>query len=77
MLQSFVGTVDANGLRTLRPEGETATGCRSKTSSPIQIWAILDSSEIPSIQQAMMLGRRGTALQLLLEQSQSRGQVIT
>ena len=72
MLQSFIGTFDAAGLRTLRSEEAESSG-KSIQSSGVPFWAILDSKELPSIQNALLLGHRCTAFELLARGAKSLG----
>lgn len=73
MLQSFIGTLDAAGIRTLRSEDETTVVVRRVHGVPF--WAVLDSSELPSIHAALIRGQRGTALELLLSQARDFGRL--
>ena len=75
MLQSFIGTFDIAGLRTLRSEDDTCGETRLSSTEAVPFWAILDTDELPSIQRALMLGYRGTALELLVQQAKSLGRL--
>ena len=74
MLQSFIGTLDAAGLRSLRTEDDALPAPLSD-SEFVPFWVILDSSELPSIERALVLGQRQTALQLLVAVAKSLGPV--
>lgn len=77
MLQSFVGTFDAVGLRSLRCELEFGVSPRPlATAGSVSFWAILDTAELPQIEQAFLLGYRGTALELLAEHAKSLGRLL-
>ena len=73
MLQSFIGTYDQAGLRSLRDEDEFTVASHLDVSGPVSFWAILDSDELPGIQHALTLGHRVTALQLLITTAKSLG----
>jgi hypothetical protein len=75
MLQSFIGTFDAAGLRSLRNEDDTHGVTGLSIAGSVPFWAILDTEELPSIQRALMLGYRGTALELLVQQAKSLGRL--
>ena len=76
MLQSFVGTFDTRGLQTFRVEDDSV--CRVLPhESGFPFWAVLDSSELPAIARALVLGQRQMALQLLFAMAKSLGPVAT
>jgi hypothetical protein len=75
MLRSFIGTYDSAGLLSLRfDEGDFET-LRRTESNLHRFWVILDTDRLPSIGRAMMLGHRGTALELIVQQAKSLGQI--
>ena len=75
MLQSFVGTFNAAGLRTLRNEDASDMRVIHNATGSVSFWAILDSDELPAIQHAITLGDRGAALQMLVQAAKSLGPV--
>jgi len=75
MLQSFIGTFDTAGLRSLKTEDSAPAPLAGCFPLPGQFWAVLDTDELPSIRRAMMLGQRGTALDLLLQQAKCFGSI--
>ena len=72
MLQSFVGTFDNGGLRTFRVEDDSVRRVLPHESG-YPFWAVLDSSELPAIARALVLGQRQMALQLLFALAKSLG----
>lgn len=76
MLQSFVGTIDAQGLLSLSPEYEhdlwNASPQKSHTD---RIWAVLDSADLSAVRNALQDGQKYRALQLLAEYARSLGPV--
>lgn len=76
MLQSFVGTIDAQGLRSLNPEpdGEVWPGS-SHDAGAGTIWAVLDSADLIAVRDALRDGQKRRALQLLSEYARSLGPV--
>lgn len=75
MLQSFIGTCDSFGLRSLRIEDPLVSAERENDRAVVRFWAILDSAQIPSIQHAVMLGNRDAALELVASSARSFGRV--
>lgn len=77
MLQSFVGTIDERGLRTLtpEPEGGHVFGCDLE-SRRHAFWAVVDSSNLREIHEALLHGQRRQALQLLVNYARSIGSVL-
>ncbi len=73
MLQSFVGTYDRNGLRTLRYESESSGLAPCQREQTVAFWAILDSAALPEIQQAIVSGNRISALKEVVNQARSLG----
>lgn len=80
MLQSFVGTFDAVGLRTLKSEDEAVDtdgfpSVRFVPEGLVPFWAILDSTELPTIQKALLSGERDRAWELLVQQAKCFGRL--
>lgn len=75
MLQSFVGTIDTFGLRSLRGEDASASVPHRNFGDAVPFWAILDSQELPRIVEALTHGKRGAALLLLEERAHSLGRL--
>ena len=75
MLQSFRGTFDQTGLRALRREDGADASLKGDAQAPgiIPFWVILDSSELPRIYQAISLGARDVALEILFQCAKSAG----
>ena len=77
MLQSFVGTIDVQGLRSLRPEPDHDMWMKSSNESVAgTIWAVLDSADLMTVQVALRTGQKRRALQLLSESARSIGPVL-
>lgn len=73
MLDSFIGTFDQHGLRTLKSEiGEQRSFIER---IPGQFWAVLDRSFVPSINLAIAKGDSRTALQIILQQARDIGSI--
>jgi hypothetical protein len=78
MLQSFIGTFDAVGLRSLQREddaGEADQRPLAPINGTVPFWAILDTGELPTIHQALVLGHRSRAWELLAEQAKCLGRL--
>lgn len=75
MLQSFVGTFDSDGLRSLQPETEERVPSDCTSGGPVGFWAIIDTSELPAIEQAILSGSRAKALGILVQQARSVGRL--
>ena len=76
MLQSFVGIIDAHGLRTLNPESDhNLWPVPSYDPEAGTIWAVLDSADLTSVREALRDGQKRRALQLLAEHARSLGPV--
>ena len=75
MLQSFRGTVDVGGIRSLYVETESPVRPRVATSVG-EFWAVLDAKELPVIREAVRAGDRRTALSLLCERSAFIGSIL-
>lgn len=73
MLLSFIGTCDGTGLRSLRSEDDSTTP--RHRAGETTFWAVLDDEVLPLIHQALLLGRRGTALEVLVDRAQSLGRL--
>jgi hypothetical protein len=77
MLDSFIGTFDQQGLRSLKSEVTPTRSFIERT--PGQFWAILDSSVVPSINQAIALRSSKSdsceALQIILQQARDIGSI--
>ncbi len=74
MLQSFRGTIDEYGLRSLRIE-ENAIVRYEGEPTIREFWAVLDSDDLRTIRAAFLAGDRRAALSLVCERSQSIGAV--
>ena len=74
MLQSFRGTIDAHGIRTLRPERDEEFG-RQLDHSVAEFWAVLNHSELPQIRLAFACGDRQLATRLISECAKSMGSI--
>jgi hypothetical protein len=72
MLQSFVETIDTGGLQSSRVEDDSVPRVPLHESGN-PFWAVLDSSELPAIARALVLGQRQMALQLLFAIAKSLG----
>lgn len=72
MLQSFVGTFDAAGLRSLRAE-EDGTAPPENREATVPFWAIIDTVELPPIEAALTLGCRSIAFELLAGRAKAFG----
>lgn len=75
MWQSYIGTWDDTGIRSLRREEGAATGV-PRESGGVPFWAVLDSDHVLGIHAALIRGQRGTALQLLLQQAREFGRLL-
>lgn len=80
MLQSFIGTFDVVGLRSLRSEDDVVESdvwpsSRCVPAGIVPFWAIIDTTELPTIQQALMLGNRGHAWEILVQQAKCFGRL--
>lgn len=69
MLQSFFGTFDRSGLRSLRVDDDLCPPILFPKATTASFWAILDSDELPIIHRAVIVGHRGEALQMLAERA--------
>ncbi len=74
MLQSFRGTIDRFGIRSLREETDEPIRFLA-TGSLAEFWAVMDASELPTIRAAVSTGDRSAALSLLCERSVSMGMI--
>jgi len=75
MIQSFTGTFDAHGVRSLRIEADdTPRGLPSDAST--HFWAVLDSRDVPLIHRAIVAGDRKRALKLISDHSLSMGTIL-
>jgi hypothetical protein len=78
MLQSFIGTFDVAGLRTLKSEDEAVESESWPIAYPVgsvPFWAILDNSELLPIHQALLTGNRSRAWELLVQQAKCFGRL--
>lgn len=75
MLQSFRGTFDAIGIRTLRIELD---GDRTSTlnSDAAEFWAVVDIEFARQVRAALALGDRIHATRLLSETATSIGSIL-
>ena len=75
MLQSFRGTVDVGGIRSLHLE--TDVPVRSQLGQIVaEFWAVIDAKELPVIREAVRAGDRRTALSLICERSAYIGSIL-
>ena len=75
MLQSFRGTVDVGGIRSLYLEVDVPA--RPQLGSSVaEFWAVLDAKELPVIREAVRVGDRRTALSLICERSAFIGSIL-
>ena len=75
MLQSFRGTIDESGIRTLRLEGDEEGG-HPPVNGVAEFWVVLDRRELSRIRAAFYAGERHTALSMICERSVSLGSII-
>lgn len=75
MLQSYIGTFDSDGLRSLWTEEHCEHARRQRDGRVVEFWAVIDSEELHPIRRAMILGDRGTALELIGQQAISLGRI--
>ena len=75
MLQAYRGTVDANGIRTLRIEAEHETRCR-RDRRTTEFWAVMSAAELPLICATLQAGDRWRAMKLVSERAVSLGSVL-
>ena len=73
MLNSFIGTIDRYGLRTLSVETKSSASRVSEDRN--RFWAVLDSSILPTVSQAMACGQRKAALEIVLKSAKDAGSV--
>ncbi len=75
MLQSFRGTIDVGGIRSLHLETDALV--RPQTGKSVaEFWAVLDAKELPVIREAVRAGHRRTALSLICERSAFIGSIL-
>lgn len=74
MLDSFIGTFDQHGLRTLKAETNQTPAFIERRRQG-RFWAVLDSSLVPSINLAIAKGDSRTALQIVLQQAREIGSI--
>jgi len=74
MLQSFTGTFDAGGLRSLEPERDHGNRT-TPAASLCHFWAVLESPVDRRIRAAYHSGDRARALQLISDYAVSLGTV--
>ena len=75
MLQSFIGTIDTTGLRSLRDEECSESIATPEDPNVVKFWAILDTDQLPQIRRALLMGHRGAALNLVAQQAKSLGRL--
>ena len=73
MLDSYIGTFDHDGLRSLKTELDQANLIFEKRIG--HFWAVLDRSHVPTINQAIAKGDSRTALQFVLQQARDFGAI--
>ena len=66
MLDSFIGTFDQRGLRTLKSETKQTRAFVERRRHG-RFWAVLDRSVVPSINLAIAKGDSRSALQIVLQ----------
>jgi len=76
MLQSFRGTIDNGGIRSLYVEPDVPVRSQIGAPSVGEFWAVLDAKELPVIREAVRAGDRRTALSLICERSAFIGSII-
>lgn len=75
MLQALRGTIDSQGIRTLRVEsGETT--CLQTDPKLVEFWVVVDSDFLNEIQMAMIAGDRIRATRLLSDTATSMGSIL-
>ena len=74
MLDSFIGTFDQHGLRTLRSETNLTPAFVERRRQG-RFWAVLDRSLVPTINRAIAAGDSRTALQIVLQQARDIGTI--
>ncbi|MDA8562869.1 hypothetical protein N9L06_00290 [Mariniblastus sp.] len=74
MLDSFIGTFDQHGLRTLKSE-TNQTHAFIERRRQGRFWAVLDISLVPTINEAIATGDSRTALQIVLQQARDIGSI--
>ena len=75
MLQSFRGTIDRGGIRSLRPERDDDF-LRRADRSTVEFWAILHREELPLIRSVLASGDRIRATKMICERAISLGSVL-
>lgn len=73
MLDSFIGTFDEYGLRTLETEGGKRH-CSLIGDRP-KFWAVIDRAELAPIKLAMAAGDTRSALKLIVQQARDFGRI--
>ena len=74
MLDSFIGTFDQRGLRTLKSETKQTRAFVERRRHG-RFWAVLDRSVVPSINLAIAKGDSRSALQIVLQQARDIGSI--
>lgn len=72
MLQSFRGTIDTHGIRTLRLESDDDF-LRQRCRSTAEFWVVLHHTDLPAIRAILASGDRARALQRVCERAVSLG----
>lgn len=75
MLQSYIGIIDNNGLRSLRNEECGESVATADDPDLVRFWAILDTEQLPPIRRALLMGHRGTALSMVALKAKSFGRL--
>lgn len=73
MLDSYIGTFDHHGLRSLKSESDVPHSILAHCKG--QFWAVLDRSFVPSIHQAIAKGDSIAALKIVLQQARDIGSI--
>ena len=74
MLQSFRGTIDTHGIRTLRLESDEDFS-RQQHYPINEFWVVLNHTDLPAIRAILASGDRARALRRVCEQAVSLGLV--
>ena len=74
MLDSFIGTFDQRGLRTLKSETNQTRAFVERRRHG-RFWAVLDRSVVQSINLAIAKGDSRSALQIVLQQARDIGSI--
>ena len=73
MLDSFIGTFDEHGLRSLEIEG--CNRAYSPKGDNPKFWAVTDCSVLTNIKLAMASGDARSALKIIVQQARDIGRI--